>query len=131
MRCMTRLNICPYIYMAYSIITVVRGQKGMCPSESQGWTGAICHCFDSQCLRKVSKHTINVSRPRREYAYNKCIHNPYIGNISGNDCKRKTKDEMETNGRQTNENQNIAGSRRRKRGVPFTGVIKEGSSATR
>lgn len=68
--------------MAYSIITVVRGQKGMCPSESQGWTGAICHCFDSHCLRKVSKHTINMSRPRREYAYNKCIHNPYILEIS-------------------------------------------------
>lgn len=54
----------------------------------------------------------------------------YIGNISGNDCKSKTKDELEANGRQTNENQNIAGSRRRKRGVPFTGVIKEGSSST-
>lgn len=108
--------------MAYSIITVVRGRrKGCAEPESQGWTGAICHCFDSQCLRKVSKHTINVSRPRHEYIYIFAYHkyrypSMLYGKYRGTIVKL-TKDELRRMGE--NQNQNIAGSRRKKGVYPL------------
>lgn len=117
MRYKAAMTIYIYLYGIYSsIITVVRERrKGCAELESQGWTGAICHCLGSQCLRKVSKHTINVSRPRLKYifAYNKCIYlYNVIWKISGNDCKT---DQGRTARRMgENQNQNIAGSRRKK-----------------
>lgn len=106
-------------------------RKGCAELESQGWTGAICHCLGSQCLRKVSKHTINVSRPRHEYIYSRIInaytyttlYGKYLGTIV-----KLTKDELQDEWAKTKtKTLQAAGG---KRGVPFTGVIKQGSSSS-